>query len=60
MDLGIKIAVGERSYKRVGTEWDTLEEAATRAQGKPEALLATFVPIQLDRLTSIFGVPLWV
>jgi hypothetical protein len=25
-----------RAYKRIGKEWDTIEEAATRAQGTPD------------------------
>ena len=25
-----------QAYKRIGTEWDALEEAATRAQGTPD------------------------
>jgi hypothetical protein len=28
--------VVERAYQRIGKEWDKLEEAATRAQGKPD------------------------
>jgi hypothetical protein len=27
----------EAAYQRVGKEWDKLEEAATRAQGKPDS-----------------------
>ena len=29
-------AVIARAYKRIGKEWDALEEAATRAQGTPD------------------------
>ena len=29
-------AVITRAYKRIGKEWDALEEAATRAQGTPD------------------------
>jgi len=28
-------AILEKAYRRVGKEWDAIEEAATRAQGKP-------------------------
>jgi len=26
----------EKAYKKVGREWDSMEETATRAQGKPD------------------------
>jgi hypothetical protein len=29
-------AVIARAYKRIGKEWNALEEAATRAQGRPD------------------------
>jgi hypothetical protein len=29
-------AVIARAYKRIGREWDAIEEAATRAQGTPD------------------------